>query len=97
MLVPGLPQPSVQSRAVSPELEQPPQNTRYGYKINADGTDAILKFGKYRGRTVSWLAENKPDYLFWMMNGGKGRADPMPFSRDLLDVIRYRMMGKVKM
>ena len=61
------------------------------YKINADGTDALIKFGKHRGRTISWLAANRQSYLRWILNGGKGRTDRTPFDDALLDVIRYQL------
>ncbi|RPI01703.1 MAG: 3'-5' exonuclease [Calditrichaeota bacterium] len=31
--------------------------------------EAVLSFGKHRGKSVQWLVENEKDYLLWMKNG----------------------------
>jgi hypothetical protein len=93
LFIPGLPRP--EDARVPEEPEAPKGGIRTDtYKINSDGTDALLKFGKHRGRTVSWLAVERPDYLQWMLSsGGRGRVDRQPFDEELLDVVRYRLEG----
>jgi DNA polymerase III subunit epsilon len=34
--------------------------------------EAVLGFGKHRGKTLQWLVENERDYLLWMKNGDFG-------------------------
>ena len=34
--------------------------------------EATLTFGKHRGKSLQWLAENERDYLLWMKNGDFG-------------------------
>ncbi|MBN1482434.1 3'-5' exonuclease [candidate division KSB1 bacterium] len=31
--------------------------------------EAVLSFGKHKGRSLQWLVENERDYLLWMLNG----------------------------
>jgi len=57
------------------------------YKINATGDDAILKFGKHKGRSLKEIAERgSGSYLEWLLK--------QPFPDDLEDVCRH-VMNKV--
>jgi len=87
LLVPGLPR----SKEAPPEEPAPVGGKRTRtYKINAEGTDALLKFGKHRGRTVGWLAVKQPDYLRWIL-GAASDSRPDPFDDELRDVVRYQL------
>jgi len=44
--------------------------SRRQYKVSDDGQDAILLFGKHKGKTVSQLAGEDKGYLRWLMDGG---------------------------
>lgn len=52
------------------------------YKINATGDNAILKFGKHKGRSLTQIADRGSAlYLEWLLK--------QPFPDDLKDVCRY--------
>lgn len=38
-------------------------------KFYWQNNDAVLSFGKHKGKSLQWLVENERDYLMWMMNG----------------------------
>ncbi len=52
------------------------------YRISGDGDDAVLKFGKHKGKQISELIKTNPGYLDWM-----SRQD---FPDELKDVIRHQ-------
>ncbi|MGW8177331.1 MAG: hypothetical protein ACWGQW_00820 [bacterium] len=58
---------------------------RYGsrgkYKLSADGSDAMLLFGKFNGGNVSDIARKEPGYLRWMLGED--------FAKELKDVIEH--------
>lgn len=60
------------------------------YKISADGTDALIKFGKHSGKTLRQIANEDPTYLEWIL---RANDDPQrafaAFDEALLDVVRY--------
>jgi uncharacterized protein (DUF3820 family) len=64
------------------KLMKPSNNLSWRFTISTDGTDALLKFGKHKGKTVSKIYEEDPHYLNWIL-----RSD---FPEELKDVIRYR-------
>jgi hypothetical protein len=45
--------------------------------------DTILRFGKHKGRFVSDLVDEDPDYLFWI------NQNVRPVSRSVLNACRY--------
>lgn len=51
--------------------------------IAVDGKDAILHFGRHRGKRLSDIVQTDKDYLQWMIN------EPGDFPRDLIDVARW--------
>jgi uncharacterized protein (DUF3820 family) len=53
------------------------------YTASADGTDAVLNFGKFKGRSISDLANNERGYLRWMRE--------QSFPEPLHDVIKYQL------
>jgi hypothetical protein len=73
-----------------PEVLRTGLSTRT-YKINANGSDALLKFGKHRGRTVSWLVDHEPDYLRWMLRPQDMAVKSADFDEALLDVVRHQL------
>lgn len=56
------------------------------YTISAGGDDAVLKFGKHAGESVSDLARDSDgrSYLKWMVRSGD-------FDTDLIDIIEYQL------
>ena len=49
-----------------------PRDSRYvtsDRKFYWKNNEAVLAFGKHKGKTLKWLAENERDYLLWMQNG----------------------------
>jgi uncharacterized protein (DUF3820 family) len=56
------------------------------YKINTEGTDALLLFGKYRGKSISNIPAKDRAYLLWLL------AQPSA-PQDLKDVIHFVMDG----
>lgn len=60
------------------------RGTRGGkYRINANGTDALLLFGRHRDSKVSDVMETARDYLEWILD--------QEFPDDLKDIIRYQL------
>lgn len=59
---------------------------RAKYKINADGDDAVLLFGKHSGKRVSALAKGYPDYLRWLLQ--------QDFPEDLVEIVKYRLQKR---
>ena len=45
--------------------------------------DDEMPFGKYKGETVSWIIDNDPDYLGWLLENTETE-----FSDDVLDWCR---------
>lgn len=84
VFVAGLPRPKEAPPEEKPEAPPGGKRTRT-YKVSADGTDALFKFGKHRGRTACYLAQHDPDYLHWML-----RSEDK-FDHDLLDVVRFQL------
>lgn len=57
------------------------------YKISKDGDDALVKFGKHAGKTLTAIMDEDPTYLAWMLREDE---DGQPrFDAVLLDVVRY--------
>ena len=71
---------SAVAKAKKPKAAPPPGGLKY--KVSADGTDALLHFGKHRGSTLTIIHAKDKGYLVWL-----GRQDWVP--SDLLDVIKY--------
>lgn len=53
------------------------------YTVSIDGTDAMLFFGKFKGWSISNLANNEKGYLRWMLE--------QEFPSPLQDVIKYQL------
>lgn len=51
------------------------------YTISIDGKDAMIEFGKHKGRTLSDIEKRDRTYLKWMLTE--------EFPRDLKDVCRH--------
>lgn len=51
------------------------------YTISIDGRDAMIEFGKHKGRTLSDISEMDRSYLKWMLGE--------TFPKDLKDVCEY--------
>ncbi|HDQ44216.1 MAG TPA: 3'-5' exonuclease [bacterium] len=47
--------------------------------------EAVLAFGKHKSRSLKWLRENDPNYLFWIVNG--------EFSDETKDIVRKAING----
>jgi len=60
-----------------------PPTRRAKYTISADGRDAMLRFGKHKGETLSSIAITNPSYLVWMLE--------QDFEADLQTLIRTQM------
>ncbi len=82
--VKGFPDPSPRKKVPKPPPPQPagPGVSRQ-YRINIDGDDALLLFGKFKGSRVSEMVgvSRQKRYLRWML------AEDFP--EDLKSVIRY--------
>lgn len=48
-------------------------------------SEAALAFGKYKSKSLKWLRENDPNYLFWIING--------EFSDETKEVVRKAING----
>lgn len=59
----------------------PVKKTSGRYAISVSGEDAILKFGKHKGRKLTKIVEKNGKYLLWLLQ--------QPFPDDLKDVCRY--------
>jgi uncharacterized protein (DUF3820 family) len=53
------------------------------YRISAEGDDAVLLFGKHKGKEVSTLAKKEPGYLSWMLR--------QEFPEELLEIVHYQL------
>lgn len=51
------------------------------YKANKDGTDALILFGKHKGKRVSDIAKQDAAYLNWILEED--------FSKELKGIVRY--------
>ncbi|NQT25502.1 3'-5' exonuclease [candidate division KSB1 bacterium] len=47
--------------------------------------EAVLAFGKHKSKSLKWLREKDPNYLFWIMNG--------EFSEETKEVVRKAING----
>jgi len=47
--------------------------------------EAVLAFGKHKSKSLKWLREKDPNYLFWIMNG--------EFSDETKDIVRKAING----
>jgi DNA polymerase-3 subunit epsilon len=47
--------------------------------------EAVLAFGKHKSRSLKWLREKDPNYLFWIVNG--------EFSDETKDIVRKAING----
>lgn len=52
------------------------------YTINIDGDDAVLKFGKHKGKSISELANSQSGYLDWILR--------QEFPEELKDVVVHQ-------
>ncbi len=64
------------------ELEAKRDQRDRRYKINQEGSDALLKFGAHHGLTLRQIKATDPTYLDWMLRESG-------FPDELKDVIRY--------
>lgn len=53
------------------------------YTLSVDGKDAVLGFGKHKGKRLTDIVQVDKGYLEWMLKS------PGDFARELLDVVRY--------
>lgn len=67
-----------------PEKGSPPK-----YTASVDGGDAVLHFGKFRSKTVAYVAGHEPSYLAWMLHEFSALTDIR--TRDLMDIVRYQV------
>lgn len=52
------------------------------YTVSDDGHDALLKFGKHKGNSISELAKSNSGYLNWMLG--------QEFPEELKDIIKHQ-------
>lgn len=71
----------------SGELEAEKDQQQKRYVINAEGTDALLKFGRHKGLTLTQIVKVEPAYLDHIRNGD--------FPEELKDVVRYRHLREL--
>ena len=50
------------------------------YQQDIDSYDDVLRFGKYRGRTMSEVLSEDPDYLNWLAD-----EEIVDFSEEMLE------------
>jgi hypothetical protein len=62
--------------------QQEKTNKKLKYKISDGGEDALLQFGKYRGRTLKDIHAKDPGYTMWLL-----AQDFVP--ADLKDVVTH--------
>jgi len=81
--VEGLPPVSLIKEVERPRLV--PMRSTGKYRINADGTDALLQFGRFRGHTLSKLVMTARGrkYLHWILD--------KDFDENLKEVCRYTL------
>jgi hypothetical protein len=63
------------------ELEAKKDQMNKAYKINAAGSDALIKFGRHRGLTLLQIKQKEPGYLDFVRNSD--------FPEELKDVVRF--------
>ena len=63
------------------EMEESRDQLQKRYKINADGSNALIKFGRHRGLTLLQIKQKEPSYLDFIRNSD--------FPEDLKDVVRF--------
>ncbi|MBN2410062.1 3'-5' exonuclease [candidate division KSB1 bacterium] len=49
-------------------------------------SEAVISFGKHKGKTIQWIVENDIDYLKWMENG--------VFADDTKEMVREALQGR---
>lgn len=59
------------------------------YRINPNGTDAMIFFGKHRDKSLADIAKEDVRYLEWMVEKGE-------FDEDLVDVAKYNIIRHYK-
>jgi hypothetical protein len=77
------------SKRKKPKAE-PPTSKKLKYKVSADGTDALIQFGKHRGSTLAIIHAKDAGYLVWL-----GRQDWVP--PDLMDVVKYVLAEPIRL
>lgn len=63
------------------EMEEARDQLHKRYKINAAGSDALIKFGRNRGLTLLQIKQKEPSYLDFIRNSD--------FPEELKDVVRF--------
>lgn len=63
------------------KLEESQDQLLKRYKINAAGSDALIKFGRHRGLTLRQIGVSDPSYLDFILKEA--------FPEELKDVVRY--------
>jgi len=63
------------------EMEEARDQLHKRYKINADGSNALIKFGRNRGLTLLQINQKEPSYLDFIRNSD--------FPEELKDVVRF--------
>ena len=47
--------------------------------------DGVLTFGKYKGKTVDWIAENEPGYIVWLQENDVCVVDDEIYDAAMMD------------
>jgi hypothetical protein len=63
------------------EMEAARDQLNRGYKINGDGSNALIKFGRHRGMTLLQIKQKEPSYLDFIRTSD--------FPDELKDVVRF--------
>lgn len=63
------------------EMEEARDQINKRYKVNADGSNALIKFGRHRGLTILQIKQKEPGYLDFIRNSD--------FPEELKDVVRF--------
>jgi hypothetical protein len=61
------------------------------YTMSADGTDAIIRFGKHKGKELKMVYAEDPSYLAWLIKEFRGMGDKA--SRDFVDICENIVRG----
>jgi hypothetical protein len=56
------------------------------YRLNKDGTDALILFGKHKGLRISQITKKDPSYLNWILEE--------EFTKELKEVVRYVLKAR---
>jgi hypothetical protein len=56
------------------------------YKLNKQGTDAVLMFGKHKGEQLSFVVKKDPSYMNWILENA--------FPGELKDVVRHVLAAR---